>query len=101
MLRLSQMRGEEKRITASRAPIQQANQAAKKLAIQSVFDIAAFLASGAVSKLMEFSKKQKLFSQGDPASHVFYIQEGSVRLAVARRRQRGHCRAARGWGFFG
>jgi CRP-like cAMP-binding protein len=64
------------------APIQQVNQASGKPAIQSVFDIAAFFASGVRSKLMEFRKKQKLFSQGDPASHLFYIQEGSVRFAV-------------------
>ena len=67
----------------AQALIQQANHAAEKRAIQSVFDIAAFLASSTVSKLIEFRKKQKLFSQGDPASHVFYIQEGNIRLAVA------------------
>jgi CRP/FNR family cyclic AMP-dependent transcriptional regulator len=67
----------------AQALIQQANHAAKKRAIRSVFDIAAFLASSTVSKLIEFSKKQKLFSQGDPASHVYYIQEGSIRLSVA------------------
>src|ERR1700730_8927013 len=33
-------------------------------------------------KLAEFRKKQNLFSQGDPASHVFFILEGSVKLAV-------------------
>jgi CRP/FNR family transcriptional regulator, cyclic AMP receptor protein len=67
----------------AQALTQQANHAAEKRAIQSVFDIAAFLASSTVSKLIEFRKKQKLFSQGDPASHVYYIQEGSIRLAVA------------------
>src|SRR6202049_1854563 len=67
----------------AQALIQQANHAAEKRAIQSVFDIAAFLASSTVSKLIKFHKKQKLFSQGDPASHVFYIQEGNIRLAVA------------------
>jgi CRP/FNR family transcriptional regulator, cyclic AMP receptor protein len=67
----------------AQALIQQANHAPEKRAIQSVFDIAAFLASSTVSKLIEFHKKQKLFSQGDPARHVFYIQEGNIRLAVA------------------
>src|SRR5579864_5417408 len=62
---------------------QPANPAAEKRPAQSIFDIGAFLASGTVSKLIEFRKKQKLFSQGDLASHVFYIQEGSIRLAVA------------------
>src|ERR1700680_4841917 len=67
----------------AQALIQQANHAAEKRSIQSVFDIAAFLASSTVSKLIEFRKKQKLFSQGDPASHVYYIQAGSITLAVA------------------
>ena len=62
---------------------QQENHAAEKRAIQSAFDIGEFLSSGAFSKLFEFRKKQRLFAQGDPASHVFYIQEGSIRLAVA------------------
>jgi len=61
---------------------EQENHAAKKLAVQTVFDIAAFLASGTASKLVEFLNKQRLFSQGDPASHVFFIQKGSVRLSV-------------------
>jgi CRP/FNR family cyclic AMP-dependent transcriptional regulator len=76
------MRREGKGIRASRALIQEANHAAEKRLIPSVFDIAAFLASSTVSKLIEFRKKQKLFSQGDLASHVFYIQEGRIRVAV-------------------
>ena len=44
----------------------------------------AFLNSASVSKsLIEFCKKQTLFSQGEPAKHVFYTQEGSVKVAVA------------------
>jgi len=44
----------------------------------------AFLNSAGVSKRrIEFRKRQTLFSQGAPARHVFYIQEGSVKLAVA------------------
>jgi CRP/FNR family cyclic AMP-dependent transcriptional regulator len=73
----------QKESRVAQALIQQANHAAEKRAIHSVFDIAAFLASSTVSKLIEFRKKQKLFSQGDPASHVYYIQEGSITLAVA------------------
>jgi CRP-like cAMP-binding protein len=43
----------------------------------------AFLNSAGVSnKRIEFRKRQTLFSQGEPAKHVFYIQEGSVKLAV-------------------
>ncbi len=46
-----------------------------------VFDVAAFLGMG-VAKKREFRKKQALFSQGEPAKEVFYIQEGSVKVAV-------------------
>jgi CRP/FNR family transcriptional regulator, cyclic AMP receptor protein len=54
-----------------------------KLQIRPAFEVFAFLSSAGVSKRqIEFRKKQRLFSQGDPASHVFYIQEGSVKLAV-------------------
>src|SRR5579872_937482 len=55
-----------------------------KLQIRPAFEVFALLNSSGVSKRqIEFRKKQRLFSQGDPASHVFYIQEGSVRVAVA------------------
>ena len=66
----------------AQALIQQDNDAAEKRVIQSVFDIAVFLASNTVSALIEFRKKQTLFSQGEPAKDVFYIQTGSVKLAV-------------------
>ncbi len=32
---------------------------------------------------IEFRKKQTLFSQGEPARHLLYIQEGSVKIAVS------------------
>jgi CRP/FNR family cyclic AMP-dependent transcriptional regulator len=42
-----------------------------------------FLNSAGVSKKpIEFRKKQTLFTQGEPAKQVFYLQEGSVKLAV-------------------
>src|SRR5690349_15831498 len=72
----------QRRSQIVKAPIQQANQAAAKPAIQSVFDIGTFFASSVRSNLLEFRKKQKLFSQGDPANHLFYIREGGVRVAV-------------------
>jgi CRP/FNR family cyclic AMP-dependent transcriptional regulator len=54
-----------------------------KLQIRPAFEVFTFLSSAGVSKRqIEFRKRQRLFSQGDPASHVFYIQEGSVKLAV-------------------
>ncbi|MFZ0583491.1 MAG: Crp/Fnr family transcriptional regulator [Candidatus Acidiferrales bacterium] len=47
------------------------------------FDAQAFLDSTGVSrKAMEFAKKETIFSQGDPATNVLYIQEGGVRLSV-------------------
>jgi CRP/FNR family cyclic AMP-dependent transcriptional regulator len=46
-------------------------------------EIFAFLNSGRVPKRrIEFRKKQILFSQGEPAKNIFYIQEGSVKVAV-------------------
>ena len=47
------------------------------------FDAQAFLATiGEGRKAMLFSKKQTIFSQGDPADAVFYLQTGQVRLTV-------------------
>jgi CRP/FNR family transcriptional regulator, cyclic AMP receptor protein len=46
-------------------------------------EVFAFLNSAAVSKRpIEFRKRQTLFSQGEPARHVFYIKEGSIKVAV-------------------
>ncbi len=47
------------------------------------FDLKAFLArAGDGRTIVEFRKKQSLFSQGDPADAVFYILEGKIRLTV-------------------
>jgi CRP/FNR family cyclic AMP-dependent transcriptional regulator len=47
------------------------------------FDPKKFLATiGEGRKVVAFSKKQTIFTQGDKADAVFYIQEGKVRLAV-------------------
>ncbi len=47
------------------------------------FDPKKFLATiGEGRKVVTFSKKQTIFTQGDKADAVFYIQEGKVRLAV-------------------
>jgi CRP/FNR family transcriptional regulator, cyclic AMP receptor protein len=46
--------------------------------------VVAFLNSDGVSKRrIEFRKRQTLFSQGEPARNVLYIQEGSAKVAVA------------------
>jgi CRP/FNR family transcriptional regulator, cyclic AMP receptor protein len=47
------------------------------------FDQNAFLATiGKGQKSVAFAKKSAIFSQGDPADAVFYIQAGKVRLTV-------------------
>jgi CRP/FNR family transcriptional regulator, cyclic AMP receptor protein len=50
---------------------------------EQTFDAQAFLDSaGLARKVAEFRKKETIFSQGDPASNVLYIQKGGVRLSV-------------------
>lgn len=47
------------------------------------FDPKKFLATiGQGRKVVTFPKKQTIFTQGDAADAVFYIQEGKVRLTV-------------------
>ncbi len=49
----------------------------------SPFDLKAFLdTSGATRQLLRFRRAEKIYSQGDPANRVAYIQEGGVRLSV-------------------
>jgi CRP-like cAMP-binding protein len=48
-----------------------------------VFDAQAFLDSAGVArKVTEFKRKEAIFSQGDPAKNVLYIQKGGARLSV-------------------
>jgi CRP/FNR family cyclic AMP-dependent transcriptional regulator len=48
-----------------------------------MFDPLVYLESvGASRKVQEFGKKQRIFSQGEPAESVIYIQKGSVKLTV-------------------
>src|ERR1700735_5346689 len=48
-----------------------------------MFDPKDFLAKVGVGKtVIEFQKNQKVFSQGDVADTVFYIQNGKVKLTV-------------------
>jgi CRP/FNR family cyclic AMP-dependent transcriptional regulator len=47
------------------------------------FDPKKFLATiGVGRKVVAFSKKQTVFTQGDAADSIFYIQDGKVRLTV-------------------
>jgi CRP/FNR family transcriptional regulator, cyclic AMP receptor protein len=48
-----------------------------------VFDAQAFLDSAGVSrKVVTYRRSQEIYSQGDPAASVMYIQEGGVKLSV-------------------
>ncbi len=54
--------------------------AAKKL---SKFDSKAFLSTiDGGRKILDFSKKQTIFAQGDSSDAVFYVQQGKVKLTV-------------------
>ncbi len=54
-----------------------------KLKEKLVFDAQAFLDSAGVArKIVEYRRSQKIYSQGDPASSVMYIQDGGVKLSV-------------------
>lgn len=47
------------------------------------FSAEAFLHSGGVArKVVEYRRSEKIYSQGDPARSVMYIQEGGVKLSV-------------------
>ncbi|HTM26286.1 MAG TPA: Crp/Fnr family transcriptional regulator [Vicinamibacterales bacterium] len=47
------------------------------------FDVQAFLTSSVVSKSVgEFARGETIFTQGDAAEHVMYIQSGGVKLSV-------------------
>jgi len=47
------------------------------------FDAAEFLASAGLGRrIVEFEPKDTLFSQGDPADSVFYLQRGRAKLTV-------------------
>ncbi len=47
------------------------------------FDAHVFLQSvGASRRVEEFRKKQVIFSQGEPADSIMYVQKGSVKLTV-------------------
>src|SRR3984957_8940082 len=67
------------------------------------FDAQAFLDSAGVArKVTEFKKKQTVFSQGDPAKNVLYLQKGGVRLSVVNEAGREAVVAVLGPGdFFG
>jgi CRP/FNR family transcriptional regulator, cyclic AMP receptor protein len=54
-----------------------------KLKENLAFNAQAFLESAGVARKVEqYRRSQKIYSQGDPATSVMYIQEGGVKLSV-------------------
>ena len=54
-----------------------------KLKEKRAFDVQAFLDSAGVArKIVQYRKSQEIYSQGNPAATVMYIQEGGVKLSV-------------------
>jgi CRP/FNR family transcriptional regulator, cyclic AMP receptor protein len=50
---------------------------------KTVFDAAAYLASSGLGRrIAQFKPKELLFSQGDPAGSIFYLQNGRAKLTV-------------------
>jgi CRP-like cAMP-binding protein len=69
-------------------PTKQARTAASPIRAKPVpaFDLHAFLDSAGVArKVVTYARSAVLFSQGDPATDVFYLQQGSVKLSVLSR----------------
>src|SRR6202167_4974962 len=66
---------------ASKTPAE--NNSRTKTARKPAFILQVFLDSaGLKRKLVDFRKKETIFSQGDPAEDVLYVQKGGVRLSV-------------------
>ena len=74
-----------KRTVRARAP---KIPAARRPSLPSIpaFDLGVFLSSaGLARKLVTYAPAAAIYSQGDPATDVFYLTEGSVKLAVLSR----------------
>jgi CRP/FNR family transcriptional regulator, cyclic AMP receptor protein len=55
----------------------------RKSAQKLAFDAQAFLNSAGVSRrVVEYKKSLKVYSQGDPAGNILYIQNGEIKLSV-------------------
>jgi CRP/FNR family cyclic AMP-dependent transcriptional regulator len=47
------------------------------------FDVQAFLDSGGVArKVVQYQRSENIYSQGDPATSVMYVQKGGAKLSV-------------------
>jgi CRP/FNR family cyclic AMP-dependent transcriptional regulator len=59
------------------------NHKAKTTLKTSVFNAQAFLDSaGLARKVVEYTKSETIYSQGEPTENVLYIQKGSIKLSV-------------------
>jgi CRP/FNR family transcriptional regulator, cyclic AMP receptor protein len=68
---------------ATRTRLRKLPSSGMKPKTKSAFDAQVFLESVGVSrKVAEFGKDQPIFSQGDAADSVMYVQKGSVKLTV-------------------
>jgi CRP/FNR family cyclic AMP-dependent transcriptional regulator len=66
------------------AAISSRNKQSKSMSTKKgAFNVQAFLDSAGVArKIVKFRRSEKIYSQGDPAKGVKYIQEGGVKLTV-------------------
>ena len=59
------------------------NKAKIKLKRKSVFNAQAFLDSaGLARKVVEYTRLETIYSQGEPTENVLYIQKGAIKLSV-------------------
>jgi CRP/FNR family cyclic AMP-dependent transcriptional regulator len=71
--------------------------------LRTPFNLQVFLEEAGVARtIRKYSRSATIFSQGDPADHVFYIQQGSIKLSVLSRTGKEAVVAVLGTGdFFG
>src|SRR3989454_1468316 len=68
---------------ARRVSVKAPRSTKKANARSSAFDVELFLDSAGLGRdVCKFRRKETVFSQGDPAKNVMYIQEGGVKLTV-------------------
>src|SRR5258705_6596344 len=73
-------------IPSHRMPRKKAPKPAQVRSALPPFDLQAFLDSGGVERTIDkYARSAVVFSQGDPATDVFYIQQGSIKLSVLSR----------------
>lgn len=73
---------------AARAPVASSKSAfMKRKNRRTGFDPVSFLATAGVGrKVVNLAKKEVLFTQGEPANTIFYLQKGKVKLTVVSER---------------